>query len=370
MTVRTVSEVAVGFGRVLRSCGFDAPVSSVMSFAGALEAVGVTRPAQVFWAGHASFVRRPEDTAPYAAAFTGFFGETGMVRPDESAAALTLLVDEETATDAIGDDRRDRSEQRLVRYSSTELLRERDFASCSRRELDQLYRLMASIRRAGPRRRARRLERTRHPRGSPDLRGTVRGALRTGGEAVRLHRRGPGERERPVVLLVDVSGSMEPYARAFLHFAHAAVAGRRRVEAFTLGTRLTHVTRELSWRDPDAAISRALGSVEDISGGTRLGEGLGAFNDRFGVAGMARGAVVVILSDGWDRGDPERISLEMARLQRVAHRVLWVNPLKASLGYAPLARGMAAALVHVDEFLEGHSLAALEKLIEVMRDER
>jgi hypothetical protein len=344
-------------------------VSSVISFAGALDAVGLTRPAQVFWAGHASFVRRPEDTVPYAAAFTGFFGDAGAVRPSEPPAGPTLIMDDEIATDAT-DDGGDRSENRLVRYSSTEFLRDKDFGSCSQRELEELYRIMASMRQVGPKRRARRQVPIHRPRGSPDLRRTVRGALRTGGEPLRLYRRGPGERERQVVLLVDVSGSMEPYTRAFLHFAHALAAGRGRVEAFTFGTRLTHVTRELAWRDPDAAISRAVGSVEDISGGTRVGEGLAAFNDRFGVAGMARGAVVVILSDGWDRGDPERISLEMARLQRVAHRVLWVNPLKASLGYAPLARGMAAALEYIDEFLEGHSLASLEKLIEVMRDER
>jgi len=190
--------------------------------------------------------------------------------------------------------------------------------------------------------------------------------MRSGGEPLKLSRLARAERERPVVLLVDVSGSMEPYARAFLHFAHAAVAGGRRVEAFTVGTRLTRITRELAWRDPDAAIFRAARSVSDISGGTRLGEGLASFNNRFGVTGMARGALVVILSDGWDRGDPEKISSEMERLSRVAHRVIWVNPLKASPGYQPLARGMAAALPYLDEFLEGHSLSSLEQLVEAM----
>ena len=176
----------------------------------------------------------------------------------------------------------------------------------------------------------------------------------------------PTERPRRTVLLVDVSGSMEPYARAFLHFAHAAVAARSHVEAFTLGTRLTRITRELSWRDPDAALAKASDSVPDLAGGTRLGEGLRAFNDRWGVAGIARGAVVVILSDGWDRGDPLELAAEMARLSRVAHRVIWANPLKSTPGYAPLARGMAAALPFVDEFTEGHSLRALEHLVEVM----
>jgi uncharacterized protein with von Willebrand factor type A (vWA) domain len=159
---------------------------------------------------------------------------------------------------------------------------------------------------------------------------------------------------------------MDPYARALVRFLHAAVVGRARVEAFALGTRLTRITRELSSRDPDTAVARAAAAVADWSGGTRLGEGLRAFNDTWGVRGMARGAVVVILSDGWDRGDPAVMAEQMARLSRVAHRVVWVNPLKASPGYAPLARGMAAALPYVDDFVEGHNLAALEELVEVV----
>lgn len=157
---------------------------------------------------------------------------------------------------------------------------------------------------------------------------------------------------------------MESYARALLRFAHAAVAARRRVEAFTLGTRLTRLTRELSTRDPDEAFDRATAAVADWSGGTRLGEALGDFCELWGVRGMARGAVVVILSDGWDRGPPEMMTESMARLSRVAHRIVWVNPLKATPGYAPLAQGMAAALPYVDELVEGHSLASLEDLAE------
>jgi hypothetical protein len=159
---------------------------------------------------------------------------------------------------------------------------------------------------------------------------------------------------------------MAPYTRALMRFAHAAVAGRAQVEAFALGTRLTRVTRELSSHDPDAALAAAGRTVADWSGGTRLGHGLREFNDRWGVRGMARQAVVVILSDGWDRGDPALLAEQMARLRRVAHRIVWVNPLKASAGYAPLARGMAAALPYVDEFVEGHSLASIEALAAVV----
>lgn len=171
---------------------------------------------------------------------------------------------------------------------------------------------------------------------------------------------------RGLVLLCDVSGSMDPYSRALLRFMHAAVAGRRRVETFAMGTRLTRLTRELSSRDPDQALTSAGAAVSDWSGGTRLGDSLRAYNDDWGMRGMSRGAVVVILSDGWERGDPAVIADQMARLSRVAYRVVWVNPLKASPGYAPLARGMAAALPYVDEFVDGHNLNALEDLVEVV----
>ena len=171
-------------------------------------------------------------------------------------------------------------------------------------------------------------------------------------------------RPRRLVFVLDVSGSMEPYARGLLRFAHAAVTARKagRVEVFTIGTRLTRITRELSSRDPDAALAGSADAVADWSGGTRLGSGIQELNDFWGVRGLARGAVVVICSDGWDRGSPELLGSEMARLARVAHRVVWVNPLKASPGYAPLARGMAAALPYVDQFVEGHAVSSLERL--------
>jgi len=194
----------------------------------------------------------------------------------------------------------------------------------------------------------------------------VRRALRTGGEPIRRAWYAPTLQPRRLVLLCDVSGSMDPYSRALLRFMHAAVAGRRRVEAFTMGTRLTRLTRELLSRNPDQALRRAGAAVPDWSGGTRLGDTLRDYNDEWGMRGMSRGAVVVILSDGWERGDPTVIADQMARLSRVAHKVVWVNPLKASPGYAPLARGMAAALPYIDEFIDGHNLNALDDLIEVI----
>jgi hypothetical protein len=361
--------LAVAFAHVLRGAGLDVPVGSVVSFAQALGAVGLRARRPVYWAGRATLVTRPEDQSTYDRAFAAFWSGGGSPPTQLSEVVpLTVVTDdaeedspapEESATEPPGP-------TMTVRYSPTEVLRHKDFAACSPAELDEARRLMSDLRLRAALRRSRRLEPARRARGRPDLRRTVRGALRAGGEPVRRAYLEPGRRPRRVVLLCDVSGSMEPYARALLRFLHAAVAGGSRVEAFAMGTRLTRLTRQLSGRDPDAALRDAAAAVVDWSGGTRLGADLRAFNDRWGVRGIARGAVVVILSDGWDRGDPAVLGAEMARLRRVAYRVVWVNPLKASPGYAPLARGMAAALPYVDDFVEGHSVASLENLVEVV----
>jgi uncharacterized protein with von Willebrand factor type A (vWA) domain len=216
-------------------------------------------------------------------------------------------------------------------------------------------------------RRGRRFEASRESRrGALDVRRTLQRSLASGGDPARLARRVRGARERRVVLLLDVSGSMGAYARTMLRFAHATIVAHRNVEAFTLGTRCTRVTRQLSWRDPDAALARVAAAAPDLEGGTRLGECLFQFNETWGLGGIARGAIVVIVSDGWDRGDAAVLAAQMARLNYVAHRVVWVNPLKASLGYEPLVRGMAAALPFTDEFLAGNSLEALDELAEVI----
>ena len=363
-----LDRVAVGFARLLRAAGLDVPVGNTVAFSEALSAVGIARRQSVYWAGRATLVRRPEDTDTYDRAFRAWWEhehEFAFAPPPTHELSLAFDAgDDESDTDEPGDSTT--TPTLAVRYSPTEVLRHRDFASYTADEFAEARRLMADLRLAGALRRSRRQQRSRRHRGKPDLRRTVRRALRTGGEPVYRAFLEPSSRPRRIVLLCDVSGSMEPYARALVRFLHAAVVGRGRVEAFAIGTRLTRITRELSSRDPDAAIAAAARQVVDWSGGTRLGEALREFNDRWGVRGMARGAIVVILSDGWDRGDPEVLGEQMARLRRVAYRVVWVNPLKASPDFAPLARGMAAALPHVDEFVEGHSLASLEHLAEVV----
>jgi uncharacterized protein with von Willebrand factor type A (vWA) domain len=362
----------VAFARVLRSAGLAVPVGATVSYARALAAVADRGAGGAYWAGRATLVQRPEDVATYDGAFAAFFGGEPPPLREVTRRALELAVDEpgDDAHDGPVDDGSPPPEVRAVRWSPAEVLADKDLASCSADELAEAHRLMADLRLRAALRRSRRHRPDRRPRrGRPvDLRGTVRAAVRSGGEVGRPATTSPGTRPRRVVLLLDVSGSMAAYARALARFGHAAVAGRRRgqVEVFALGTRLTRVTRELATHDPDEALARAAAAVADWDGGTRLGAGLRAFNDGWGVRGVARGAVVVVLSDGWDRGDPDVLGAELARLRRVAHRLVWVNPLKASAGYAPVARGMAAALPHLDEFVEGHSVNALRELVEVL----
>lgn len=362
--------MVVGFARALRGAGLPVPVGSVVTFAEALGRVGIHRRSAVYWAGRATLVRRPEDIGVYDRVFASYWlDRASWAEPEPAGEPVTLALDDLPDDDPAADAEDAGSEEvQAVRWSAVELLRDRDFSTYTPAEWAEFQRLVERLRVTAERRRARRRRPDPRRRGHPDLRRTVRRALRTGGEPLDRAWRAPATRPRRLVLLVDVSGSMETYARALLRFAHAAVSARgpSRCEVFTLGTRLTRVTRQLGDRDPDAALGAAAGAVDDWSGGTRLGEALQEFNDRWGSRGTARGAVVVILSDGWDRGEPDALAEQMARLARVAHRVVWVNPLKASPGYAPLARGMAAALPHVDQFVEGHSLAALEHLAAVV----
>src|SRR5438552_1366523 len=306
--------LAVTFARLLRRAGLDVALGSVIAYDRALAAVGLGARGPVYWAGRATFVRRPEDVAAHDRCFGAFWlGSPPGPPPAPPPVEIALAMDdrEGDGEDSGTEEARSPSEPGLaVRYSPIEVLRHKDFAVYSPAELAESRRLMSDLRLVGALRRSRRLRPSHRRHGRPDVRRTVRAAVRGGGEVVRRPRVEPSLRPRRVVLLCDVSGSMEPYARALLRFLHAAVVGRGRVEAFALGTRLTRITRELSWHDPDAALAGAARAVPDWSGGTRLGAGLRTFNDLWGVRGVARGAVVVILSDGWDRGDPDQLGTE------------------------------------------------------------
>jgi len=360
----------VTFARVLRGASILVPIGNVLMFVEALGRVGMTDRASVYWAARSTLVHRPEDFPVFDRAFDVFWdhAHSSAFLEDEETIKITLATDDDDDDDGADDDQAGELNDDptlTLRFSATEVLRNKDFGAYDESELELAQQLMTRLRFAGPPRRSHRFHSS--SRGSrPDLRATLRSAIGAGGEPIRRYWQEPGDRLRRLVLLLDVSGSMEPYARAMLRFVHAAVAGRQRVEAFSLGTRLTRVTKELNSRDPDLALRQASQRVQDWSGGTRLGECLRRFNDEWGVRGLARGSIVVILSDGWDRGDPTVLGEQMCRLQRVTHDLIWVNPLKVTPGYAPLARGMAAALPYVDHFVEGHSLAAMEELANVI----
>lgn len=360
--------VAVGFCRVLRRAGLRLPPSATIHFAEALAQVGVTSRGAVYWAGRSTLVHRPEDLGLYDRVFAAYWEQRGVesIMVDGEPPPITLALDLDDDEDDAGQAEDPAGEVQEVRYSAAEVLTEKDFAQCSTEELDELTRLMTRLRFTTHQRQSRRLVPTGGAGDRPDLRRTIRWALKHHGEPMRRAYLSAATRPRRLVLVLDVSGSMESYARALLRFAHAAVVARSKVEVFVLGTRLTRLTRHLTSRDPDAAIATAMPQVRDWAGGTRLGEGIRQFNDRWAIRGMARGSIVVILSDGWDRGDPAVLGEALERLHRVTNQLVWVNPLKATPGYAPLAAGMAAALPHVDRFIEGHSYASLEQLAAIV----
>lgn len=244
-------------------------------------------------------------------------------------------------------------------YSADELLRHKDFDEMSWAEIEQVKRLLRQSPWPIAERRTRRLRSAR--RGDVDLARTARQSIRSNGELIRLLHRQQQLRRRPLVLLCDVSGSMERYSRLLLIFAHAT-ARRERVETFVFSTRLTRITRLLRKREIEPALAEVSKRVHDFSGGTRIGEALAEFNRRWGRRVLGHGAVVILVSDGWDRGDPDLLARELSRLRRMSHRLIWLNPLLGSPGYEPVTRGMAAALPHTDDFLAAHNLKALDEL--------
>ncbi|WP_406439748.1 vWA domain-containing protein [Streptomyces sp. NBC_01613] len=357
----------LGFARALRAAGVDASAERVHAYVRAVGELGPGMRADVYWAGRLTLCGGRDDLERYERVFAAYFGGDPTGGGTVAAAPrsrLRLIARDGPVPRSSARDENNQAPPAASLASSSEVLRHRDVAELDSAERDQLRRLLAAFALRGEVRRTARRRPSR--RGEVDPHRTVRELLRRGGEPARLRRHARADRPRRVVLLVDVSGSMAPYADALLRFAHAAAHGGR-TEVFTIGTRLTRVTRELSHRDPDLAMTALAAAVPDWRGGTRLGELLREFLNRWGQRGMARGAVVVVLSDGWERGDPELLGAQMRRLHRLAHRVIWANPRKARPGYAPLAAGMAAALPSVDAFVEGHSLAALERLAAVVR---
>lgn len=368
---RDVTDVLVGFARTLRAYGVEATPDRLHSMLGAVDSLDVTSRDDVYWAGRLTLCATPDEVVRYHRAFESYFGGEVAVqqRPRTPvvmvrAVAVPIDVPEEPG----GEGEEDTETAKAATASGVEVLRHRDLARLGPEEREQVRRMIAMLAPKGPVRRSRR--RSPASRGDLDARRTVREMLRRGGEPALLERHAPKVRPRRLVVLADVSGSMQAYADATLRFAHAAARVRPGTEVFTLGTRLTRVSREIRGREPDAALEAVSAAVPDWSGGTRLGEQLKAFLDRWGQRGTARGAVVVVFSDGWERGDATLLGEQMQRLHRLAHRVVWVNPHKGKDGFVPATAGMRAVLPFVDALVAGHSLAAFQELVDVIADDR
>lgn len=356
--------ILLGFARALRAAGVPVTADRERGYLRATAEVGLGSQPGTYWAGRATLCATPDDLVRYDRVYAAWFGSERAGRA--GVAPVRVLTQAELAA-ADQDDsggRGDRSDVLRADASAAELLRHRDIATLTASEQARLARLFGSLAARPPRRRARRHTGSR--RGEIDARATLREQLRRMGEPGPVRRRRRGSRARRVVLLIDVSGSMATYADALLRLAHCYVRRGGPVEVFTMGTRLTHVTRALAHRDPEQALVAAGQVVPDWSGGTRLAESVAVFLRRWGRRGMARGAVVVVCSDGWEREHPAALGQQIARLQALAHRVFWVNPHTGRPGYAPVQSGIAAVLPHCDELVAGHSLAAFERVVEVV----
>lgn len=361
----TMVDTLVGFVHVLRGRGVGAGSGETMTYLAAVDHLDPTRLEDLYWAGRTTLVTRREQLPAYEQAFRSYFLGGPDPSTDEVRTALRARAGAEGVLDVPlaerpeGDQQVEEARLGLV-ASDVEVLRNRPFADCTPEELSTLRRIMQQVRLAPPVRRTRR--HTPAPRGRrPDLRRTVRDALRTHGDPARLHWRRRRVRPRPLVLVVDVSGSMADHSRAIVQFAHAARRASDRVEVFCFGTRLTRITPALQRRSPDEALLRAADLVVDWEGGTRIGESLATFVDRYGRRGTCRGGIVVICSDGLDRGDPALLDRSMERLARVCHRIVWLHPqAEDGVDFVPSTLGMSVAVPHVDRVLSGRDLRSLE----------
>ncbi|HZG34588.1 MAG TPA: VWA domain-containing protein [Gaiellaceae bacterium] len=357
----------VTFGRCLREAGLEVGPARLQDALTGLSQVEVGRRDDVYWTLRATLVTKPEELETFDRAFRAWFMRIPTL-PDarRKQPPVRRVREKNERREGAGEGEPDAAEETSeVGWSAHELLRRKDFAAMTPDELARLRVLLRTVAARRPVRRSRRL-RPHHRGDVVDLRRLARRSLATGGDPVERAFRRRAKVPRKLVVLCDVSGSMERYTRALLLFLHAVVGSGRGVEVFAFGTRLTRLTPDLRTRDPEKALAAAAERVVDWAAGTRIGGSLKAFNDVWGRRALTRGAVVVIVSDGWERDDPELLAREMARLRRAAYAIVWVNPLKGSPEYQPLAGGMRAALPSVDRFLSGHNLASLEELADTL----
>jgi uncharacterized protein len=353
---------------VLREVGLEVGPARLADALTGLDRIDLASRDDVYWTLRTTLVTRHEELEPFDRAFAAWFLRSPVHPPlripahQEQGTTVRAKRSEARRHEDEGD--RD-GEPTEVGWSAHELLRQKDFSAMTEAEFAQLRELLAEVASARPRRRSRRLR--RHHRGRVlDLRRLARASLARGGDPIERSFRRRLEVPRKLVVLCDISGSMEAYTRAMLLFLHAAVGSGRGVEVFAFGTRLTRLTLDLATRDPERALEAASKRVLDWASGTRIGASLKMFNDLWGRRALSRGAVVLIVSDGWERQDTALVGREMARLARAAYAVIWVNPLKGNPQYQPLAAGMRAALPFVDRFVPGHNLASLEELAGIL----
>lgn len=359
----------LAFGRLLRQFGIPVDPRQMIDLLAALAYVEIGRHEDVYLTCRSLLVRRREDLPVFDEAWEFFWASqrqgspVGLALPDAPVKELRiprrLQRQREQSPDASQASQEHEIEIQMS-YSQSEQLRQKDFAQFTAEEMDQARELMAQITYRIAQRPVRRFSPGRGRR--IDARRTLRQTLRSGGEVVTLLRKRRKHKQRPLVVLCDISGSMDRYSRTLIQFVYTISAGLRSVETFVFGTRLTRITRLLEHKDIDEAVQLVGASVLDWGGGTRIGEAIKTFNFAWGRRVLGRGAVVLLISDGWDRGDPALLGAEVARLQRTTHRLIWLNPLLGMPGYQPLTRGLQAALPNVDDFLPVHNLRSLEEL--------
>ena len=390
----------VRFARLLRYMGIKVSPGHMLDFLNALEFVGWDRRDDVKAAGRTTLISRHEDLPLYDEAFDAFWramdnseGHEGLVMADDELQQQQQrrrLMDaqhrDEEAKEREGEDRRgnkgrdpsrkevtsateseqSQSEMDVVRtFSASELLQTKDFETFTADELAEARRVMQLMRLQIGQRETRR-RKTGAQRQQIDMRRLIRSNMRYGGELIELTFREPKMKKRPLVLICDISGSMERYTRLLLQFVHTLENSLDKVEAFVFGTRLTRITRLLRRKDIDDALDDVSKVVQDWGGGTRIGESLHAFNYEWSRRVLNQGAIVIVISDGWDRGEPELLRDAMAHLQRNCFRLIWLNPLLGTSGYQPLTRGMQAALPYCDDFLPANNLASLQALAKLL----
>jgi uncharacterized protein len=358
--------VLVDFGRALRSKGLAVGSGDILAYCAAMAPLDPTDLVDLYWAGRTTMIVRHEDLIVYDEVFRSFFLASDspvqkMLKIKAQSAAEAETPFEIPATEPSGKEQEEEALLGLM-ASNVETLKHRSFGECTDEELAAIRRIMARIKFTPPKRRTRRTKTACEGR-KPDMRRTIRESLRTNGEMVDLYWRRRRVRLRPLILILDVSGSMSDYSRALLQFAYSAKRASQKVEVFCFGTRLTQVTKPLQTRKPDEALERAAKLVVDWEGGTRIGDSIDHFVRKWARRGMCRGGVVVICSDGLDRGDPELLSDSMERLSRLCHNIVWMNPHKGNnADYQPQTVGMMAAEPHIDVLLSGHDLSSLEEL--------